>query len=532
MTPTAHGKHYALWWIMGLASLLFLTGIGLRDPWPADEPRFAQVAREMVQSGQWLFPTRGGEFYSDKPPIFMWTIAAFYWLTDNLRVAFLLPSALCSIFTVWLVYDLARRLWNAQVAIYASLLLLATFQFVLQGKTAQIDAMVTCWITLACYGLLRHLILGNARGWYLLSWFFMGIGVITKGVGFLPVLMFVPWALLLLGSGRHKLAPPSRSLLTGMPFFVLAVALWLVPMLIAVGLSDDPALTAYRNDILFRQTGTRYANAWHHIEPFYYYVVSVIPILWLPTVMLLPGLVRPWTKAFRERDPRIVMPIVWVLLVLLFFSASPGKRGVYVLPMLPMFCLAAAPYAAELLHKRWVFWLLRSLLALFAVLFIGVAIAAFAGNQNLIEAAMERDVSPWNLLLVLGVIALIAVFVCRRDRVAVAWAVFIIPFWLLYSTWAYTLANPIRTPARLMAAAEALTGEQGRIGLVDFREQYLLFATRPLTHFGYKTPMESELAEAWRWQGEAEDRYLLLADQMPLTCFDSGKAESRSCPQT
>lgn len=69
---------------MVLASLVFLTGVGLRDPWPEDEPRFAQVAREMVQSGQWFFPTHGGEFYSDKPPIFMWTIAGLYWLTDNL----------------------------------------------------------------------------------------------------------------------------------------------------------------------------------------------------------------------------------------------------------------------------------------------------------------------------------------------------------------------------------------------------------------------------------------------------------------
>ena len=127
---------HALWWILGLAALLFLTGLGLRDPWPADEPRFAQVAREMVQSGQWLFPTRGGEYYSDKPPIFMWTIAGLYWLTDNMRLAFLLPSALCSLFTVWLVHDLARRLWSNTVAIHASLLLLATLQFVLQAKTA------------------------------------------------------------------------------------------------------------------------------------------------------------------------------------------------------------------------------------------------------------------------------------------------------------------------------------------------------------------------------------------------------------
>ena len=71
-------------WLVGLTLIALFAGIGLRAPWPADEPRFAQVAREMVESGQWLFPTRGGEFYPDKPPVFMWLIALFYQLTGQL----------------------------------------------------------------------------------------------------------------------------------------------------------------------------------------------------------------------------------------------------------------------------------------------------------------------------------------------------------------------------------------------------------------------------------------------------------------
>lgn len=515
----------AVWWILGLAALLFLTGLGLRDPWPADEPRFAQVAREMVQSGQWLFPTRGGEYYSDKPPIFMWTIAVLYWLTDNMRVAFLLPSALCSLFTVWLVHDLARRLWSNTVAIHASLLLLATLQFVLQAKTAQIDAMVTCWITLACYGLLRHLIMGNAGWWYLLSWFAMGIGVITKGVGFLPVFLFIPWAILLLAGGRDRLAAPSFALLAGIPVFIFAIALWVVPMSIAVGLANDPALTAYRNDILFRQTGTRYANAWTHVKPVYYYLVSVIPVFWLPTVLLLPGLLAPWRSAFRERDPRIVMPLIWILLVLVFFSASPGKRGVYLLPLVPMLCLAIAPYLKELLQRRWVALALRGLLIVLATLFIGIAIAAYAGNSRLLEAEIEHGFAPWNMVLVFGLFAFCAACLCRTGRVASAWGVFVIPFWLLYSTWGYTLVNSDRTPANVMSAVENLVGNQARIALVDFREQYLLFAHNPVTHFGYPTPTKPQVAEAWIWLAEADNRYALLSDEMPLECFDSSKAE-------
>ena len=50
-------------WLFVLATVLIFSGLGLREPWPADEPRFAQIAKEMVETGQWFFPTRGGEYY-------------------------------------------------------------------------------------------------------------------------------------------------------------------------------------------------------------------------------------------------------------------------------------------------------------------------------------------------------------------------------------------------------------------------------------------------------------------------------------
>ncbi len=52
------------------------TGLGLRDPWPADEPRFALVAQDMLRSGDWMIPRVGGDLYADKPPVFFWLMAA------------------------------------------------------------------------------------------------------------------------------------------------------------------------------------------------------------------------------------------------------------------------------------------------------------------------------------------------------------------------------------------------------------------------------------------------------------------------
>jgi len=75
-----------------VAAAVLAAGMGLRDPWPADEPRFALIARDMALSGNWLIPYIGGVPYPDKPPVFFWLIGLAYLLTGSLRVAFLLPG--------------------------------------------------------------------------------------------------------------------------------------------------------------------------------------------------------------------------------------------------------------------------------------------------------------------------------------------------------------------------------------------------------------------------------------------------------
>ena len=137
-----------LWLFLLFALIVIGAGIGLRDPWPADEPRFALSAQQMVESGDWLIPHRGHEIYADKPPAFMAMQAAAFELTRNWRIAFLLPSLLAALGTLLLVYDLARRLWDHRAGLYAGVALLCVFQFVYQAKRAQIDPMVTFFITL------------------------------------------------------------------------------------------------------------------------------------------------------------------------------------------------------------------------------------------------------------------------------------------------------------------------------------------------------------------------------------------------
>src|SRR3546814_10097901 len=139
----------------------------------------------MWESGDWWFPHRGQELYSDKPPLYFWLLGASYALVRDWTVAFLLPSLLAALGTLWLTFDLGCRLWGRRAGLWAAAAVLCAFQFAYQAKRAQSDPTVVFFITLGFYGLGRHLLLGPHWRWFWAGCFAAGLGVFTKGGGFL-----------------------------------------------------------------------------------------------------------------------------------------------------------------------------------------------------------------------------------------------------------------------------------------------------------------------------------------------------------
>jgi 4-amino-4-deoxy-L-arabinose transferase-like glycosyltransferase len=505
--------------------LLVGTGIGLRDPWPADEPRFALIARDMVASGRWLVPLVGGDLYADKPPLYFWLIAFALKLTGSLRFAFLVPSLLSALGCVMLVYDLARRLGTRETGLIAGTLLLLTVQFVWQARQAQIDATLCFWTTLSLYGLLRHTLLGPRWGWYAIGWAAAGFGVITKGVGFLPLLILIPiwmfqrrWRAVTFSSGARSWLGPLA--------FVLAVSVWLVPMLAAS--HADPALQAYRNEILFKQTAERYADAWHHVEPFWYYLLEVIPLLWLPLTALLPWLAPRWRDAWRAHDLRIAALLTWCVLVVLFFSASPGKRGVYVLPAVPGLVLASAPYLADLAQRKGV---RRTMFGLSVCIAGACAIVSvYAVMHSNIRAEIEATygLDPLGPLLSIALAGVIACFAARPSRAFLAYAGTLASILLIVSFWINPVMNEIRSGRAFIARVEHAAAPGRELALAAFKEQYLLYLQRPIVHFGHARWRErqKEAADAARWLSERDGRQLVVDAEIKDLCFPRAQSVS------
>ena len=512
-----------------LIRLLLLTlalvgaGLGLRGPWPADEPRFALVARDMVASGAWLFPRVGGDLYGDKPPLFFWCIAFFFKLTGSLRVAFLLPALAAALATIAAVHDLARRLWGRHAAACAAATLLFTLQFLSVMRGAQIDPVLCALETLSLYALLRHLLLGPAWGWYTLGAFLAGLGVITKGVGFLPMLVLIPY-----GLARARGWPGVVTTRGGWRWATLGaggllagIGVWFVPMVLAVAAAGAPELIAYRDEILLRQTMTRYANAWHHVEPWYYFLVNVIPGLWLPWTLLFLWLVPRWRAAWRERASAVWLPLGWLLLALLFFSLSHGKRGVYVFPLLPALALAAAPYLPGILARRVVQWLALALAVLLVLIVDAAAIALALGHPRAVALAAQGGVQAPAPFLLLAALASVALALCLRRWRLFAWPAVLAALVLV---WAFTLMPAFdaeRSGRGFMAGVLRRVDPARPLGLVRYKEQFLLYLDRPIVNFGHNRWREGaqQYYDAARWLNATPGALLLVAEAGLKECF-------------
>lgn len=521
-------------WLLILMALLVLgTGLGLRDPWPSDEPRFALVAKQMVESGDWLFPHRGIELYSDKPPMLMWWQATLYSLLGNWRVAFLLPSLLAALGTLACIYDLGRRLWTRRVGLYAAWALLFALHFTFQAKKAQIDPLIVFFITLANYGLLRHLLLGPAWRWWWLGWFAAGLGVITKGVGVVALLMLVPAGLAVAlrwrGVAMHARA---WQFWVAPLLFLLAIALWLVPMVATAVSSGSAEYRAYMDDILFRQTAKRYAQSWDHHQPWWYFLATM-PSMWLPAILAVPWAIPAWRRRLARRDPRYLLLLGWWLLIVVFFSIPHGKRDVYILPALPMFCLALAPLLPGLLRKRAFQWVLAGFVALLAVGTLGAGVAMLWGDpgfEQRLMASRGLDNTVTGALawaaIAMGCWAGMSLAVWRLRRAHVATLSAMTMVWVLYGLAAYPLLNDSSSARGLMQAVGQRIGADAELGLVAWKEQNLLMADRPATTFGFNKDWEDQLLQGVAWQAQApQRRWLLVQEVALLPCVDRSRAE-------
>ncbi len=322
--------------LIGFCVALYFLNLGRWDLWNPDEPRYAQVAREMVQGGDWILMHSNGKIYADKPPLFFWVIALSSHLWQgfsSFSVRF--PSAFFGTLTVLLTFFLGKTLFSSRTGFFSGLILATSVQFAYLSTRANMDTTLTFFTTasLLCFYLWvrdkKEEKISQKRPKTLAIYGFYGgmaLATLTKGpVGFiLPLLV----SLVYLALQKDWEGIKRMRLLTGMILFASLVFAWYLPALLKGG-------RHYLDVTIFQHTLDRYSTGLHHLKPFYYYFY-VLPLVFLPWTFFLPAAIRyAFGKEMMKERKRFLFLLVWVVAILLFFSFSKGKRHIYLLPLFP-----------------------------------------------------------------------------------------------------------------------------------------------------------------------------------------------------
>ena len=335
-------------WGMGIglgaiAGLLLFVNLGypLFEP---DETRYAQIALEMHESGNFIVPTLRGEPYLDKPPLLYWLICASYRVFGPSPWAARLPSAVAGWLMVMTTFVIGRRLVGGRSAWSGSVLLLLCSGFVLSSRFLIMDGVLALFTTVGLLAIGCALQSGaKSMAWWLTAGFACGFGVLTKGP--LAAVICLPPAIAIALLSEKRLRPAWSSWLAFATPAILVAAPWFLAISI-----KRPEFISY---FFLKHNLLRFANAFDHQQSWWFYI-PVLAIGMFPASLMLPIVLRYlFGRDEHLRNRRtgshgfLCAAGLWVLL---FFSLSTCKLPTYILPALPVLSLVLGKAFSDVIH--------------------------------------------------------------------------------------------------------------------------------------------------------------------------------------
>jgi 4-amino-4-deoxy-L-arabinose transferase-like glycosyltransferase len=382
-----------IFWIVfaALTVVVYLTGLTIPLLGP-DEPRYSQVAREMFERGDWVTPRLGGFDWFEKPALLYWLQIAAYKLFGVTEFAARFGSALFGLGTILSLWILGKKteygrqkaeeIQNPKSEIrnrdgFANWLMLiaaSTLGLIVFARGASFDIILTFPVTAALVSFFvweisrrAHSDLentNNSSSKFPVSsaalfsfYFFIGVALIAKGlVGIVFPLAIVAFYYLL------SLRFPPRafifSLFWGTIVSLTVAATWYLPVYRANGWK-------FVDEFFIQHHFQRYtSNKYFHPQPFYFFfwVLPLMTLPWLPFFfgsiwqfirgIISRGGAKPQSEALSTQHSALsTFAVAWLLVPLVFFSASGSKLPGYILPALPAAIILTALFAWRFVQK-------------------------------------------------------------------------------------------------------------------------------------------------------------------------------------
>jgi 4-amino-4-deoxy-L-arabinose transferase-like glycosyltransferase len=336
--------------LAGFCAFLFFYGAGQFGLLGADEPRYAQVAREMLERHDWVTPTLGGHAWLEKPPLYYWQAMLAYSIFGVSDIAARLPSGLDASLLVVAVYLFFRK-FRRGVELDAALITASCAGVIGYARAASMDMPLAATFSV---GMLAWWAWRESDKRIYLAGFYlcMALGMLAKGpvAPFLAAVVIVCFAIAV-----REIRLVSRTLwLPGVLLFC-AVSL---PWYLAVQMQNPQF---FREFILQHNLARFSSNLYHHPEPFWYYLpVTLLALIpWI--VFVIAAFVESTRVSWAERrikpsEPDFdlqfrIFSSCWLVVPVLFFSISQSKLPGYILPAIPAGAMLLASYLRSHLEQ-------------------------------------------------------------------------------------------------------------------------------------------------------------------------------------
>jgi 4-amino-4-deoxy-L-arabinose transferase-like glycosyltransferase len=432
-TYTMDVRRKCIFALLAIGMVLFIFNLGGRDLWEPDETRYAVIAREMEETGNWILPHLNGEVYAEKPPLSFWLVnlSAFF-VGENNALANRLPSALAGLVALFITFLIGERLFSLRAGFLSAMILGTCILFPQLSRWVMLDSLFTLFFLLTLF----FFYLGyekeeRRRRCYLLAGLFTGLAILTKGPA---AYLTLPILLIFAGIQKNLRKFWCRELLLGFLLSVIVVLIWWIPAC-WVGGKD------YIHWILFKQALGTYVEGGRHFheEPFYFYLIR-FPAEFVPWIVFLPaGFVLGLRKKFGKRKEFLFLSI-WFFFIFLFFTVSKGKKDNYLLPLYPAAALmVGAVWDHGFQSEEGKKGFLPGLLLLTLLFFAGAVLFLLKIPQRFYPALMDYYFIALSVLSYLWISSFFSLlFFIKKKR----WASFIslmIAFILLHLHFSFLL---------------------------------------------------------------------------------------------
>jgi 4-amino-4-deoxy-L-arabinose transferase-like glycosyltransferase len=448
--PTT-SRPYDLAAIVALSAAICMFHLGSFGLWEPDEARYAEIAREMLQSGNLLVPHLNYVAYVEKPPLLYWLTTLSFWIFGVSEFAARLPVALSAIAGIVATYFFALRAFGRRHAILSAAILATTPLYALMAQVLTTDMMLTALVTIATFSLYLHWHEGGRWCW--LAYVAMGLAVMTKG----PVGAALPILSMLLWLALNRELSGAIAKFRAIPGLLLTTAI-AAPWFVAIAIREPGFADFYFIGEHLRRV---FDSDYSHSEAFYFYI-PVLAVGLLPWSLLVPFLT--WRET--PRNPARSFCVVAASVTVIAFSCASAKLIPYILPAIPPIAVLMAdglvscawPAADSRAARRPPdSRILIESGPMLALLGAGVIVAAIAAAEFRTPYVMTARPTMYVIgaILLIGGVVTTSMFMTRRTAAGLGAIVVTLAFALIAGGWVRLETEPMRSYAALSRAIAA-----------------------------------------------------------------------------